>query len=107
MLTKHLKEMAGYIETLDDDGNAVTKARRLSALIWNYALGFEEPDQDNPDKKTKHRPEQWAIQLIYERIEGRSPVATPESTGKTVAEKVSDLGKAKVNALAPKGKDEE
>lgn len=102
VLTKHLKAMALFVEGLDDEGQPFNRAYKLSDLVWKYALGFEEVDPDNNDKKTRHRPEQWAIMLIFERLEGRSPVATPDSTGKTVADKVSDLGKEKVNALLNK-----
>jgi hypothetical protein len=105
VLTKHLREMAQYVETLDDEGNAVTKARRLAALVWDHALGFEEKEPDS-DKVVLRRPEQWAIMLIYERIEGRCPVAQAESSGKTVAEKVSELGVDKINALLDKAKKE-
>ena len=61
ILSKYLRSLAVEIETIDDDGDQITKAAALAALVWRYALGFEEADPDNPDKKLRHQPDWRAI----------------------------------------------
>lgn len=100
ILSKYLRALALDVETMDDAGDPVTKAQALAALVWKHALGFEEADLDNPDKKTLNKPAVWAIDLLYNRIEGKIPLAVVEDQGKSLTDKVSDLGKARINALA-------
>jgi hypothetical protein len=99
VLSKYLRALALDIETTDDAGDPVTKAAALAALVWKHALGFEQP---NPDKKgtTKVPPATWAIELLYNRIEGKIPLAVVEDQGRSLTDKVSDLGKARINAAA-------
>ena len=101
ILTRHLKMLAHEIETTNAKGDIVTKAEALAALIWKYALGFEEEDPDNKDLKIRRRPEQWAIYLVYERLEGRTPMAEADDAHKgTAAQKVTDLGVAAINTFS-------
>ena len=100
ILSKYLRVLAIEIHTLDPDGDPVTKAAALASLVWQHALGFEQPDPDNPNKVKPVPPAVWAIELLYNRIEGKIPVAAPEESGRSLSEKVSDLGKAKINASA-------
>jgi hypothetical protein len=99
VLTKFLRNLAAEIHTTADNGDPVTKAHALALVLWDRALGYEEQDPKNHNEKVRHNPEAWAIQLIYERLEGRSPVAIADTKGSTVAQKVSELGKSKINAL--------
>jgi hypothetical protein len=100
ILSKYLRALALDVETMDDSGDPITKAQALAKLVWQYALGFEKEDPDNPGKKT-HIPPDWrAIDLLYNRIEGKVNLMPPEETGRSLTEKISDLGKAKLNSLA-------
>jgi hypothetical protein len=45
--------------------------------------------------------------LLYNRIEGKIPVAVVEDQGRSLTEKVSDLGKARINSLAKASVDDE
>lgn len=99
-LTKHLREFAADIETMDDDGNMITRGEALALLIWRKALGSESRDPKT-NEITVHKPEAWAIQLIYERIEGKAPMALVDDRAQlSVAEKVSELVRKRLNKQA-------
>ncbi len=104
-LTKHLSALAAEIETSDADGNLITRAEMLAMVVWKKALGWTDPAKTQGDvvitKEVIHKPESWAIQLIYERIEGKAPQAISDEKGRlTAAEKVGELVRAKLNAEA-------
>ena len=96
ILSKYLRALALDVESMTDDGDPVTKAQKLADLVWKYALGAV----DEKDSTKKAPPAVWAITLLYERIEGKVPIAVPDESGRSLTDKVSDLGKAKANALA-------
>lgn len=110
-LTKFLKELAMEAETVDDEGEVITKGKALALLLFKKALGYtetqkvqEEDEEGRPLtilKETYHKPESWAIQWIFERLEGRVPQAVlEEKSGPTIAEKIRDITRAKANAFA-------
>jgi hypothetical protein len=98
-LTKHLRELSASLsERIADDGHALTKAEALAAVIWERAIGWTEIAEGGTE--VPHKPEPWAVALIYERLEGRCPTAMDVgSTKGTVADRVSDLGRTKINNL--------
>ena len=100
VLSKYLRMLVLDIETINDEGDPITKAQALATLVWKHALGFEEQDPDDPDKKILRRPATWAVDLLYNRIEGKIPLAVVEEGAHSLTEKVSDMGKAKINALS-------
>ena len=103
-LTKQLRILAAQIDVLSQDGlTLISKAEKLAEICWQRALGYEERTADG--KLIPHNPETWAIQLLFDRLEGRVPVAVDDGSGKTLAEKVTELGKAKINALAAEAPD--
>jgi hypothetical protein len=102
-ITKHLRELAASLsDQIDDQGHALTKAQALAKVIWERALGWTEILDAGAEKK--HPPEPWAISLIYDRTEGRCPTALDVGSNKgTVADRVSDLGRTKINDLTLEG----
>jgi hypothetical protein len=100
VLTRFLKELAGTLsDRIGDDGRVVTKAEALALVIWERAIGYTETDDDGG--KVAHKPEPWAVALVYERLEGRCPTAQDVGTNKgTVGERISELSKIKINALS-------
>jgi len=99
-LTQHLREMAAEALTIDDEGSLVTRGEALAALLWKKALGYESVDSETSEV-TYHKPEAWAIQLIWERMEGKAPVAIPDDKGiMKIAERVSELAKNRINSFA-------
>lgn len=102
-LTKHLRELAAEAHTWSEECGVITKGEALAKLLWNKALGYEEEtvDDEGVKKKQFHPPASWAIQLIYDRMEGKTPQAVPEDEGRIRAvDKVSELARSRVNALA-------
>jgi hypothetical protein len=98
ILSKYLRCLALEVETVDENGDPITKAQALAMLVWKHALGFL--DRDDKGQETQRKPEVWAIELLYNRVEGKIPVAVVEESGRSLTEKVSDLGKARINSLA-------
>lgn len=104
-LTNHIREMAAEVHTLLDDGTCVTRGEALALLIWRKALGGTEVSIDDEGNETKLeiKPEPWAINLIYDRIEGKTPQAVSAEEGTiTAVEQVRDLAKQRINTLASK-----
>ena len=118
-LTKHLREiMASYHDSrLNDDGDMVmfTKAEALAEILADRALGWDEEleieDKKVPGKVTKvmkkHPPEKWAIVMVYERMEGKTPTALADETkGLTAAERVGELAVTAINDLTDRETEE-
>ncbi len=105
-LTRFLRALAMEAESLADDGTVVTKAHSLAQLLWRKALGYKavEKTRHGVAEEVDHPPESWAIQLIYDRLEGKvAPVTTEEGGRLTTSERVSDLAKTRLNNLAVAG----
>lgn len=102
-LTENLRKLAIEVHTSDPNGDVVTREMALARLIWNYALGWEEMTRDdlgNP-KRVVHPPVAWAMQYLFERIEGKAPIATAEQTsGLRAVDKVRQLAKDRLNSWA-------
>lgn len=101
-LTQHLRELAAEIEDMDEGGELLTRGQVLAKLVFKKALGYEEKlkGEDGEEKTIYHKPEAWAIQLIWERMEGRAPQAVPDDKKTlTAAKKVNELVRARINSL--------
>lgn len=100
-LTSELRKLADQMHTIDDEGNPITNEAALAQLVWKMALGYVEKDEQG--KETYHKPAAWAIQYIYERMDGKVPQAiAEEETRVKAAEKVRSMAKERINALAAK-----
>jgi len=84
------------------NGDVITRAQALADLVWRNALGYSEPvDDHNPEgEQIVHRPATWAIQLVYDRIEGKVGPIEPEKKDRKLASTISQMGKATINSLA-------
>lgn len=87
---------------IDREGNsqAIDNLEALARSVWTYALGREERLRDGKIKK--HLPSQWAIGVIFERLEGKvMPQSTPDKIKDmpTAAEKISELSKKQLNDM--------
>lgn len=90
-----------------ESGGIITKAEVLTELLMKTAIGWEEVvlKEEESGKVVeltiKHKPQPWAIQLIWDRTEGKSPQSIPDvKSGITAAEKVRELTVARVNELS-------
>jgi hypothetical protein len=106
ILSKYLRNLAVEMHTLDDDGEIVSKAAALATLVWKHALGYKEIDPKTNVEIT-HDPDWRAIELLYNRVEGKIPVAVVEDQARSLTEKVSDLGKARINSLTKAATEDE
>lgn len=100
-ITQYLREMSAETESLLDTGEVVDKASALAAMLWKKALGYSAIEEVRGVKvDVYHPPEAWAIQLVYERLEGKVPQApTDESNKLSAADRVSELAKSRINGL--------
>ena len=104
-LTKHLRQLASEAQDWTEEDGVITKGEALARLLWRKALGYTEQTTDDEGnvKEVYHKPEAWAIQLVYERMEGKTPQAIEEDTTRRKAkDEVRDLAKSRVNDLADK-----
>ena len=115
LLSKFIKEIASeicddpVIKAKGEEAVMLTKAEAIARYIWKTALGWEESVDvlDKQGKKTGirpevHRPDKWAINMIWDRMEGRVG-ATDAKSGSdkaSLADRVSDLGAKRVNQIA-------
>ena len=102
-LTNELKKLAGHVVNVLPDGTQVTRAEALAELIWKYALGWVEETRDEHGnrRKVEHPPVAWAMQYVFERSEGKAPVANAEaSTGMRAADRVRELARDRINSMA-------
>lgn len=117
MFTEHL-EKVGQEKTefqdpeTDCDGlilehkSRVTKAEALARHIWKLALGYTERVGKEEEKEVEHKPDKWAIALLFNRIEGKVKTTENDATGKTtLADRVSEQRKKQLNALANESTD--
>jgi hypothetical protein len=99
ILSKYLRSLALDCETINNAGDPVTNAAALAKFVWKAALGYKDVDIKT-GAIIAHEPDWRAIELLYNRIEGRIPVAIVEENARSLTEKVSDLGKARINSMA-------
>lgn len=115
LLSKFIREIASekcddpVIKAKGEDAVMVTKAEAIARYIWRVALGWEESVDvlDRDGKKTGirpevHKPDKWAINMIWDRLEGRAGAADLKggSDKASLADKVSGLGAKRVNQIA-------
>ena len=104
-LTEELRKLAAEAVSIDDNGDPITREQALSLLIWQQALGWEEKvrDEHGSLQVVKHPPVAWAQQFLWERMEGKAPVAQAEAEGHVKAkDKVDALARNRLNAMAGK-----
>lgn len=97
-ITPHLRALAQEAITLSDDGEYITREMAMAMLLWELALGKEERDPNDEEKIIIHRPAEWAMKLIVERLDGKAPQSVDEDTRHTVAERIAEQARAVINA---------
>jgi hypothetical protein len=113
LLSKFIKEIASevhddpLIKARGEDAVMVTKAEAIARYIWKIALGYQESvDVYKNGVKTGvrpevHKPDKWAINLIWDRMEGRAGAADPKGSSNkaSLADKVSAQGKKRLDQI--------
>lgn len=114
LLSKYIREIASeeyddpIIKARGEEAVMVTKAEAIARHIWNIALGFIEEVDIYKDgvkvgvKLETHRPDRWAINLIWDRMEGRAGAADLKGSSDkaSLTDRVSALGKKHMNQIA-------
>ncbi len=102
LISKYLEEIAKEEDAFinDDDGGRMgTKAEALSRLIWKYALGYTEEDPKTGAIHI-HPPSLSHLKILLDRIEGRVTDVSVAKAGKSLADRVKDTTKSKLNKVA-------
>ena len=107
LLSHFLRQIAEErTELIKDSGEdrIATKAEALARQMWKDALGYKElePVYRNGElkghKEVVHHPNRAMMELVFNRIEGRAPLAIQEGDDKiTVTERVSEEGKKRIS----------
>lgn len=101
-LNKLITKLGNEAYTLSDDGTPLTRFEALAKLVWDMALGYKTKDPKT-DVETIHFPDKSFITMIYDRMEGKVPLATSVKGDKdrvSAAKKVSEQTKSRLNDLA-------
>lgn len=103
-LTHHLRLLAREVHDVSKkNGDPITRAEALAKLLWDKALGYESQERNDMGAvvTVTHRPESWAIQLLYDRLEGRVPNAPEEDNDRPRAlENLRRVARERANAIA-------
>lgn len=115
LLSKFVREIANeihddpVIKARGEDAVMLTKAEAVARHLWKLALGYEETEDvfDKNGKKigikpVRYKPNKWAINLIWDRLEGRTGAADVrgDDSKASLADRISDLGKKHMNQIA-------
>lgn len=114
LLSKFIREIASeihddpVIKAKGEDAVMLTKAEVLARYVWKSALGYiEEVETYKDGMKTGirpevHKPERWAINMVWDRSEGRVGAADPKGSSDkaSLADRVSEQGKKRLGQIA-------
>jgi hypothetical protein len=103
VLTKKLKELAMDVvsSTLNSDGsvNMVTRSELLAEEIWNAACGIKI-DPENGTHTLTHNPIPWAVQTVFERLDGKVvPRAQDRTNRPALGVRIDEQQKLKMKSL--------
>lgn len=103
-MKKELERLGAQVHDMaDEEGNTITRKEALMLQVWKMALGYTEKKRDDRGIMCEvyHAPAPWAMQLVIDRIDGKVGTAVVEtSTGLRASEKVSELSRDRINAMA-------
>ena len=115
LLSKFIREIASEIcddpeiKAKGEDAVMITKAEKIARHIFKLALGYEETidvlDKDGKKigiKPIYYIPSKWAINIIWDRLEGRVGQADAKagSDKASLADRVSAQGKKRLGQIA-------
>lgn len=104
-LTDALRKLSTHVIEVGSDDSQTTRIEKLALLIWNQALGSktEIRDAEGNLQTIEVKPVAWAQQFLWERLEGKAPLAMVEDTGGIKAsEKVRELSRDRINRMTAK-----
>lgn len=105
-LTAALRELANEAIDIEPDGTPIMRHQKLAKLLMDMALGYtvKERNEEGNWREVYHKPVAWAIQYVFERLEGRLPMqaAVEDGTRRRASETVRELAKERLNGIAAK-----
>lgn len=106
-LTNALRTLSEEVTTIDNAGEPLTRAQQLAEHVWRLALGWDETvvnPHTGKKELIKHPPVPWAMQYMFERLEGKAPIAVQEENhGIKAVDKVRQLTVDRLNSLVKAG----
>lgn len=105
-LTEELRRLGSQVHDILPDGTQITRDEALADLIWKQALGWTEQRRNKEGnlEEVIHPPNRDWGQFLYERREGKSVTATPDTEGGMKAtDKVRELTKQRLNSFVKVG----
>lgn len=105
LVSKYLTEMAteadATIKEANGDMRMCTRAEKLAHIIWKNALGYIELDVKT-GLDIIHAPSRPYLRILLERMEGKVQDVSATRSKKTIAERISEKTKSKINDIAEK-----
>ena len=105
LVSKYLTEMAGKEDALMDDGEdqrLCTRAEALAQIIWKNTLGFDEVTDSG--LLIKHAPSLPYLRILLERMEGKVQDVSAVKSKKSIADRIKETTKTKINDIAESAK---
>ena len=96
-------EETEFVKDADGNDRMVTKAEAIAQLMWKKALGYKESitHDDGTVEERIYPPDKWAIDRLWDRMEGRAPLMNPDKKDRrTIADRVSEQGVNRINKIA-------
>ncbi|KKL17564.1 hypothetical protein LCGC14_2484310 [marine sediment metagenome] len=102
LVSKYLVEIAKEEDVFisaGEDSRMGTKAEALGRLIWKCALGYTEEDPKT-GAITTHAPSLSYMKILLDRIEGRVTDINISKSKKSIADRIQETTKKKLNKMA-------
>lgn len=88
-----------------EDPQMISKAEKIARLMVKHAIGFTETRINDKDVAygVVHQPDRTYIAMVWDRAEGRvAAVESGKKEKRTVADRIGDQSKKRINAAAKK-----
>ncbi len=102
LVSKYLSDMAKLEDVCIDNGEEArmcARAEKLAEIIWQNALGFKEVDT-KANVEIIHPPSLSYMKILLERLEGKVQDVSAPKSKKSMADRISEVNKSKINKIA-------
>ena len=106
LISKYLTEMAdiqdAFLKDSTGEDRMCTRAEALGNIIWKNALGYSEVGDSGV--VINHGPSLSYMKILLERIEGRVTDVSATKSKKSIADRIKETTKSKINDIAESAK---
>ena len=102
LVSKYLTEMASKADAVITDGGEdrlCTRAEKLAHIIWKNTLGYTELDVKS-GVDIVYPPSLSYLKILLDRMEGRVTDVSATKAPKSIADRVKETTKSKLNDMA-------